>query len=200
MQIQKNSQFLETVAAAAEEMDKTPERRRQESLKRISTEVQELRRQLKRIKLDCSDTEPCHMISEPKENTEPSTEVINDGNIPHKDAACLLRACGEQRSLCQVTYSALIKLIGEVGQPRDDNFMCIKELCDFTKELKDQEKTFFSKINELDGLKQQLDVPQVAQLEDLRKWSRAQKEQIEGVEKLLSSLLHQGKSQVSSRM
>ena len=200
LQIQKNSLFLETVAAAAEEMSKTSEQRRQESLKRISTEVQELRQQLKRIKLDCNDTEPCHMISEPKENTEPSKEVLNDGNIPHEDAACLLHACGEQRSLCQGMYSALIKLIGEVGQPRDDNFMCIKQLCDFTKELKDQEKTFFSKINQLDGLKQQLDVPQVAQLEDLRKWSRAQKEQIEGVEKLLSSLLHQGKSQVSSRM
>ena len=200
MQIQKNSLFLETVAAAAEEMGKTSEQRRQESLKRISTEVQELRRQLKRIKLDCSDTEPCHMISEPKENTELPKEMLNDGSTPHQDAECLLRSCEEQRTFCQGMYDSLIKLIGEVAQLRDYNFMCIKELCDFTKELKDKEKTFFSKINQLRDMKQQLNLLQVAQLGELEKWSRTQKDHIEGVEKLLSSLLHQGKSQVSSRI
>ena len=179
-------------------MSKTPEQRRQESLKRISTEVQELRRQLKRIKLDCSDTQPCHMISEPKENTEPSKEVANDGTVPHQDVECLLQSCEEQRTFCQGVYNALIKLIGEVAQLRHDNSMCIKQLYDFTKELKDKEKAFFSKINQLRGLKQQLNLLQVAQLEELEKWRRIQEDQIEGVEKLLSILLHQGKSQVSS--
>ena len=181
-------------------MSKTPEQRRQESLKRISTEVQELRRQLKRIKLDCSDTQPCHMISEPKENTEPSKEVANDRIVPHQDAEYLLHSCKEQRTFCQGMYNALINLIGEVGKPREDNFKCIKQLCDFTKELRDQVRTFFSKIDQLHLLKQQLDKPQVEQEEELEKWSRAQKEQLEGVEKLLSNLLNQGKSQVSSRI
>ena len=173
-------------------MGKTTEQRRQESLKRISSEVQELRQQLKRVKLDCSDSETCTGISDPKDNEQSTKELLNDTKMPLQDPAHLLHSCEEQHAFCQGIYNALIKLIGEVGQPREDNFMCIKQLCDFTKELKDQEKIFFPKIELLRNLKQHLDKLQVAQVEELEKWSRAQKEQVEGVEKLLSSLLNQG--------
>ena len=205
MQIQKNKQFLEAVAAAARDFGKTADQRRQESLKRISSEVQELRQQLKRVKLDCGDTESCGSgISYPKENTQPVKEPQGDVKVTQQDAEHLLQSCEEQHSLCQAIYDALIKLIGEVGQPRDDNFMCIKQLCDFTKELKDQERTFFPKIEMLHSRKKHLDEQQVAQVEKLEKWSRAQTEQVEGVEKLLLSLLSQGKiierNQVSLRI
>ena len=49
---------MENVAVAAQEMAKTTEQRRQESLKRISSEVQELRQKLKKVKLDCGDGDP----------------------------------------------------------------------------------------------------------------------------------------------
>lgn len=195
LQIQKNKQFLETVAAAAQDMGKTADQRRQESLKRISSEVQELRQQLKRVKLDCRDTESCGSgISDPEEETQPAKELLSDGKVPQQDAEHVLQSCEDQYSLCQGIYDALIKLIGEVGQPRDDNFMCIKQLCDFTKELRDQEKTFFHKLELLHNRTQHLDELQVAQVAKLEKWSRVQKQQVEGVEKLLSSLLSQGKT------
>ena len=113
----------------------------------------------------------------------------------------LLESCEVKRVSCQAGYDALIKLIGEVGQPQEDNSKCIRELRDFTKELRDQEKKFFSKIELVHGQSQHLDKRQVGRLEQLEKWKRAQKEQVAGVEKLLSSLLNQGKvekRQVSS--
>ena len=186
-------------------MGKTPDQRRQESLKRISSEVQELRQQLKKVKLDRSDTdEACGEISNGHKVIQDSLPA-NDLQVPEakvlqQDPEHLLQSCEEQHSLCQGIYSELIKLVGEVGQPRADNFMCIKQLCDFTRELREQEKTFFPKIEQLNDQKSHLDHLQVARVEKLEKWKRAQKEQVEGVEKLLSSLLKQGKiekSQVS---
>ena len=200
LQIQKNRQFLETVAVATQEMEKTAEQRRQESLKRISTEVQELRRRLKRIKLDSCNTKSGleSVFSDPSESKESSKELQDDANkVSHQDAENLLQSCKEQRTFCQGIYNALIKLIGEIGQPRDDNFKCIKQLYEFTKELKDQEKTFFSKIEQLRRQKPQLDELKVSQVKELEKWSRTQEAQIEGVEKLLSSLFTQGQNQVS---
>ena len=55
LQILRNKRFLETVAVAAQDMAKTTEQRRQESLKRISSEVHELKQKLKKVKLDCGD-------------------------------------------------------------------------------------------------------------------------------------------------
>ena len=178
-------------------MGKTVEQRRQESLKRISSEVQELRQQLKRVKLDSSDAESCAGSGDFKQITQPLKNDQNDVKMSSQDVTHLLHSCEEQHTFCQSIYNALIQLIGEVAPLGEDNFMCIKQLYDFTKELKEQEKTFLPKIEVLRDLKEQLDSLQVAQLKELEKWSRAQKEQVQGVEKLLLSLLHQGKSQVS---
>ena len=178
-------------------MGKTVEQRRQESLKRISSEVQELRQQLKRVKLDSSDAESCAGSSDFKQITQPLKNDQNDVKMSSQDVTHLLHSCNEQHTFCQSINDALIQLIVELVPLVKDNFMCIKQLCVFTKELKEQEKRFLSKIEVLRDLKEQLDSLQVAQLEELEKWSRAQKEQVQGVEKLLSSLLHQGKNQVS---
>ncbi len=186
------------MAVAAQDMGKTVEQRRQESLKRISSEVQELRQQLKRVKLDCVDTDSSDGIqNSPREDTQSRKEAVDDANSVHVHASQgesveqLLKSCEDQRVFCQGIYDALIKLIGEVGQPREDNSKCLRQLCDFTKELQDQEKTFFSRIELVHG--HHLNKVQVARVEKLEKWKRAQKEQVEGVEKLLSSLLNQGK-------
>ena len=179
-------------------MGKSVEQRRQESLKRISSEVQELRQQLKRVKLDCSDAESCAGTCDPIKVAVPSKKDLNDGEMSAQDVILLLNSCEEQHTFFQDFYSALIQMIGEVPRLGEDNFMCIKQLYDVTRELKGQEnKILLPKIDMLHRLKEQLDKAQVAQVEELEKWSRTQKEQVEGVEKLLSSLLHQGKNQVS---
>lgn len=210
-QIQKNKRFLEAVAVAAQDMGKTAEQRRQESLKRISSEVQELRQKLKRVKLDCCDAGldkndgvkfcsqgDVQSIKEAVdyEHVNSVSEHSSQGEIVQQ----LLKSCEDQRRFCEGIYVALIKLVGEVGQPREDNAKCIRQLCDFIKELQDQEKTFFSKIEQVHSQSQHLDELQVAQVEELDKWKRAQKQQVEGVEKLLLLLLNQGtmeKRQVS---
>lgn len=203
-QIQKNKRFLETVAVAAQDMGKTADQRRQESLKRISSEVQELRQQLKRVKLDCGDADldtSDGVKSCPQGDVQLIKEAVDDAHVNSvsehssqgESVQQLLKSCEDQRMFCQGIYVALIKLVGEVGQPREDNAKCIRQLCDFTKELRDQEKTFFSKIELVHSKSQHLDKLQVAQVENLEKWKRAQKQQVEGVEKLLSSLLSQGK-------
>lgn len=197
-QILKNKRFLETVAVAAQDMGKTPEQRRQESLKRISSEVQELRQQLKKVKLDCGDVDLSESVKNcPIDEAQPTCDSSEDAALmvhqsQGESVEQLIQSCEEQRRFCQGIYDALIKLIGEVGQPREDNAKCIRQLCDFTKELRDQEKTIFSKIELLRGQNQHLDKHPVSRVEQLEKWQRAQKEQVEGVEKLLSSLLHQG--------
>ena len=189
-------------------MGKTAEQRRQESLKRISSEVQELRQQLKRVKLDCGDADldtsdgvkscPQGGVQAAVDNEHVNS--VSEHSSQSESVQQLLKSCEDQRRFCEGIYGALIKLVGEVGQPREDNAKCIQQLCDFTKELRDQEKTFFSKIEQVRSQSQHLNELQDAQVERLDKWKRVQKQQVEGVEKLLSSLLHQGmmeKRQVS---
>ena len=203
-QIQKNKRFLESVAVAAQDMGKTAEQRRQESLKRISSEVQELRQQLKRVKLDCGDADldtSDGVKSCPQGVVQSIKKAVNDDHFTSaielssqgEKVQQLLKSCEDQRTFCEGIYGALIKLIGEVGQPREDNAKCIRQLCDFIKELQDQEKTFFSKIEQVRNQSQHLKELQVAQVERLDKWKRVQKQQVEGVEKLLLLLLSQGK-------
>lgn len=210
-QIQKNKRFLEAVAVAAQDMGKTAEQRRQESLKRISSEVQELKQKLKRVKLDCHDADldksdgvkscPQGDVQSIKEAVDyEHVNSVSEHSSQGESVQQLLKSCEDQRRFCEGIYVALIKLVGEVGQPREDNAKCIRQLCDFTKDLQDQEKTFFSKIEQVRSQSQHLNELQVAQVEELDKWKRAQKQQVEGVEKLLSLLLNQGtmeKSQVS---
>ena len=191
--------MLETVAAAVQEMEKSPEQRREESLKRINSEVQELQQQLKRVKLDMVFTDERMASSVDEKNApkdkEPKNELLgHDAKVPQLDEVHLLQACEEQQSLCQGIFNALIKLIGEVGQLKDDNFMCISKLSNFTKELKDQEKLFCGKIESLNSLKDNLNEDQTAELEKLAKWYKIHQKQVDGLERLLSSLLSQGRS------
>ena len=191
--------MLETVAAAVQEMEKTPEQRREESLKRINSEVQELQQRLKILKLDMFFTDERMVSSVDGKNTpkdkEPKNDLLgHDAKVPQQDEVHLLQACEEQQSLCQGIFNALIKLIGEVGQLKDDNFMCISKLWNFTKELKDQEKLFWGKIESLNSLKDNLNEDQTAELEKLAKWYKIHQKQVDGLERLLSSLLSQGRS------
>ena len=191
-----NAQFPETVTAI-QEKGKTAEKK-QQSLKCISTELQLLKQQLK------ERMQSCHTIDDPKENKQPPKEQqLQDHGKLHQAAECLLYSCEEQRSFCQGIYDVLIELIADFHQLRNDNLTCIKQFFDLTKHLKDQRETFFVKINQLHSLKQQLNEPQVAQENELEKWSRKQEKQIEEVEKLLTNLLNRGQieqKQVSSRV
>ena len=192
MQIQKNMRFLESIAVAAHELVKTAEQRRQESLKRISTEVQELRHKLKRVKLDCRVLDSSGGAAT-AQNDEQSAESQPDGKGLQDELESQLKSCECHRDSWQAMYDALIKLVGEAGQPKEDNFKCLKQLFDFTKELRDQEKKFFPIIEQLQEQKQQLSEPQCTRLEELKKWQRAHTQQLDGVQRLLSSLLDQGK-------
>ena len=178
-------------------MGKTVEKRRQESLRRIYSDIQELRQEVKRVKLDCSNAQTCPGSSDFKQITQPLRNDQIDVTMSSQDVTHLLRSCEEQHTFCQGIYNNLIQLIGEVAPLGEDNFMCIKQLYDFTKELKEREKTFLPKFEVLLDVKEQLDSLQVARLEKLVKWSRAQEERFQEVEKLLLSLLHQRKSQVT---
>ena len=102
----------------------------------------------------------------------------------------LLQSCEEQCSFCEGIFIAFTKLIAAVaGQIMEDNSKCIQELWEFTKELRDQEKNFFSRIELARSRSQHLDEHHVARVEQLEKWRRAQKEKVEGVERLLTALL-----------
>ena len=176
--------MLETVAVAVQEMEKNPEQRREESLKRISSEVQELQQQLKRVKLDMN-----------RKNLPKDKEPENDLLGPQQDEVHLLKSCEEQLAFCRGIFDALLKLTGEVGQLKHDNIICISKLWDFTKELKHQEKQFLSsKIKSLNSLKDNLDEDQTAELEKLAKWYKIHQEQFDELEKLLSMVLFQGES------
>ena len=177
--------MLETVAVAVQEMEKNPEQRREESLKRISSEVQELQQQLKRVRLDMD-----------RKNLPKDKEPENDLLGPQQDEVHLLKSCEEQLSFCRGIFDALLKLTGEVGQLKHDNIICISKLWDFTKELKHQEKQLLlsSKIKSLNSLKDNLDEDQTAELEKLTRWYKIHQEQFDELEKLLSMVLFQGES------
>lgn len=197
--------MLQTVAAVVQEVEKTPEQRREDSLKRINSEVQELRQQLKRIKFDMDSTDNCMVSSTDGKNIPKNKECKNDSlvheaKVPQQDEVHLLQSCEEQQSLCQRIFDALIKLSGEVGQLKGDNYVCISTLWNFMKEIKDQEKLFSSKIESLNSLKDNLSEDQTDELEKLAKWYKTYQKQVDGLQKFLSSLLLQqqsAKNQVS---
>ncbi|XP_067054639.1 uncharacterized protein PF3D7_1120000-like isoform X8 [Acropora muricata] len=198
--IQKNNAVWETVTAAVQEIEKNPEQRREENLNRINSEVQELQQQLKRVKLDMVFTDECMVSSVDRKNTpkdkEPKNDLMcHDAMVPQQDKVHLLQSCEEQLSFCRGIFDALVRLIGEVCELKHDKVM-ISKLWNFTKELKDQEKQllFSSKIESLNSSKDTLYVDQTAELENLTKWYKAHQEQLSQLEKLLSTLLRQGKS------
>ncbi|XP_074617394.1 uncharacterized protein LOC141876604 isoform X5 [Acropora palmata] len=195
--IQKNKAVLETVAVAVQEMEKNPEQRREEILKRIKSEVQELLQQLKRV--DVGNADKCLVSSidgkNIAKNKEPKNDLLgHDATVPQQDEVHLLQSCEEQMSLYQGIFDAFVKLIPEVGELKDYNFESISKLCNFAKELKEQEKLFSSKIESLNSLKDNLNEDQPVELEKLAKWYQTYREQFDQLQKLLSMLLPQGKN------
>ena len=189
--------MLETVAVDVQEMEKNPEQRREEILKRINSEVQELLQQLKRV--DVGNTDKCLVSSidgkNIAKNKEPKNYLLgHDATVPHQDEVHLLQSCEEQMSLYQGIFDAFVKLIPEVDELKDYNFESISKLCNFAKELKEQEKLFSSKIESLNSLKDILNEDQPAELEKLAKWYQTYREQFDQLQKLLSMLLPQGKN------
>ncbi|KAK2549955.1 hypothetical protein P5673_029403 [Acropora cervicornis] len=202
---EKNKAVLQTVAAVVQEVEKTPEQRREDSLKRINSEVQELRQQLKKMKFDMDSTDNCMVSSTNGKNIPKNKECKNDSlvheaKVPQQDEVHLLQSCEEQQSLCQGIFDALIKLSGEVGQLKGDNFVCISKLWNFIKEIKDQEKLFSSKIESLNSLKDNLSEDQSDELEKLAKWYKTYQKQVDGLEKFLSSLLLQRQSAKNQKL
>ena len=165
---------------------KTKEQRRQESLKRASKEIEQLRKRLKRAKLD-----PDQDKKGVEEIDDEKPEEVETG-VSKDDLEVLLANCERQCDNLQGMFNGLIKVIGEVG-PLEGNNRCLTQLCDFTKELQGQEKQFFPQIDDISLGKHQLTTSQTERLEVLQKWQRAQKEQVDGIEKLLASLMNQGK-------
>ena len=189
--------MLETVAVDVQEMEKNPEQRREEILKRINSEVQELLQQLKRVDEDNTDKYLVSSIDGKNiaKDNEPKNDLLgHDATVPQPDEVHLLQSCEEQLSLYQGIFDAFIKLIPEVGELKDYNFESISKLFNFKKELKEQEKLFSSKIESLNKLKDNLNEDQTAELEKLARWYNTHKEQFDELEILLSMVLFQGRS------
>ena len=189
--------MLETVAVAVQEMGKKTEQRRQESLRFINSEVQELLQQLKRVDVD--NTDKCLVFSIDGKNIakdkEPKNDLLgHDATVPQQDEVHLLQSCKEQLSLYKGIFDAFIELIPKAGELKDYNFKSIPKLCNFTKELKEQEQLFSSKIESLNSLKDNLNDDQTAELEKLANWYKTHQRKVDGLERLLSTLPSQGRS------
>lgn len=160
---------------------------RQNSLIRTRSGVQELRRQLKKVKIDSGNEESSDKVQsgQDRDDTKP--------NSNHSSVDEWLRLCEEQCSSCEGITVSLIKLICVVtGEMMKDNSKCIHPLLELTMELKDRESTFFSRIESAHNQIHCFNKNQIARVEQLEKWRREQKQRVEEVEKLLSYLLYQG--------
>ena len=180
-----SKRFLETVVVA-----------RQESLKRyISSELRDLRLQMKKGQLACGNGDKTDGIQDAsKDKTEPTSSLLNEEVDPPNDESVekLLESCEEHRYYFQRMFDALIKLTGEVGQQNEDNVDCIEKLLDFARELKQKETTLFSKIESVGTQSQIKDKQHANRVEELQKWKTQHELQFKEIEKLLSSgLLYQ---------
>ena len=180
-------------------MEETEEQKLQERLKRYSLRIEELTKEVEGLrwqfkqKVDCADYdgETSTTISSTKKDAKPS-EVPE--KVQQQDAVQLLVSCEEHKANFKGIYYGLIDRIGELKQLGEDNVMCIKHLFASVKEFRDGvEKIFVPKVTFLHSMKQQLDENHAAQVEELEQWSKTQKKQLGEVEKLLSSMLCQGK-------
>lgn len=196
--MQKNK-ILDREAVTAQDMEETEEQKLQERLKRYSLRIEELTKEVEGLrwqfkqKVDCADYdgETSTTISSTKKDAKPS-EVPE--KVQQQDAVQLLVSCEEHKANYKGIYYGLIDRIGELKQLGEDNVMCIKHLFASVKEFRDGvEKIFVPKVTFLHSMKQQLDENHAAQVEELEQWSKTQKKQLGEVEKLLSSMLCQGK-------
>ena len=180
-----SKRFLETVVVA-----------RQESLKRyISSELQDLRLQMKKGQLAYGNVDKTDTIQDAsKDKTEPTSSLLNEEVDPPNNESVekLLESCEQHRYYFQRMFDALIKLTGEVGQQNEDNVDCIEKLLEFTRELKQKETTLFSKIESVGTQSQIKDKQHANRVEELQKWKTQHELQFKEIEKLLSSgLLYQ---------
>ncbi|CAH3168214.1 unnamed protein product [Pocillopora meandrina] len=143
-----SKRFLETVVVA-----------RQESLKRyISSELQDLRLQMKKGQLACGNVDKTDTIQDAsKDKTEPTSSLLNEEVDTPNDESVekLLQSCEEHRNHFQNMFEALIKLTAEAGQQSEDDVDCVQKLLDFTTELQQKGITLFSKIESV-GTQSQL--------------------------------------------
>ena len=179
-----SKRFLETVVVA-----------RQESLKRyISSELQDLRLQMKKGQLACGNVDKTDTIQDAsKDKTEPTSSLLNEEVDTPNDESVekLLQSCEEHRNHFQNMFEALIKLTAEAGQQSEDDVDCVQKLLDFTMELQQKGITLFSKIESVGTQSQLKDQQHTNRFEDLHKWKTQLELQIKEVEKLLLGLLHQ---------
>lgn len=183
---------MERMIRAAQNSRKTKEERRQESLRRVSEELIELRKKMKQVRIE-SENEEESGTDENKQRRK-SDSASNKTAMSQEQLQEMLRMCVLQSESSQMMYKVLIKLIGEVG-PLEGNSRCLRQLSDFTNELREQERKLLPKLYTVNALKDNLDSKQVAVLERLLKWQQTQTKQVEGIEKLITSLLEQGKIQ-----
>ena len=156
-------------------------------IEELNKDVQDLNNKMKEDYNCKCDGETCTRItSPPPKNAQPTL-------VPLQVATQHLLSCEDHKTYFVGIFKGLIKWIGEAAQLGEDNFMCIKLLCDSIREFKDQERKFFLKIKQLQTMKQHFNHKQVAQVEELDKWRKMQKKHLDEVEKLLSSFLCQGK-------
>lgn len=168
---------------------------RQNSLTLTRSGVQELSRQLKKVKFESDSEELCDKVQSSGERDDTklkSNHSSVDETSKVERVEQLLQWCEEQCSSYEGINDSLIKLISVVfGGMEEDKLRCITQFLEFTMELKDQENKIFSRIESVRSRSHHLDKHQVARVEQLGKWRSTQKELVDGVEKLLSFLLHQ---------
>ena len=173
----------------------TEQKVRQNSLTLTRSGVKELSRQLKKVKFESDSEELCDKVQSSGERDDTklkSNHSSVDETSKVERVEQLLQWCEEQCSSYEGINDYLIKLISLVfGGMEEDKLKCIHQFLEFTMELKDQEDKIFSRIESVRSRSQHLDKHQVARVEQLGKWRRTQKEHVDGVEKLLSFLLHQ---------
>lgn len=178
-----SKRFLETVVVA-----------RQESLKRyISSELQDLRFQMKEGQLACGIVDTANGTQDTsKKKIEPLSSSLNKEVDPSNDESVdkLLQTCEEHRNFFQKMFEGLIKVTAEVAQQSEDNVKCIQQLLEYTKELQREEIALFLKIELVCTQNQLSDEKHGDRIEELQKWKTQHEVQFKEVEKLLSGLLN----------
>ena len=178
-------------------MEKTEERKLQDCSARCSTEIKKLKEEMQGQKEakdkdddDYDDERPSVGISSPEKHSD---TLLSDVKVSLQDATQLLQSCEEHKTRYKGAYKKLITRVGDVTNLGEDNFICVKHICDSIRDIKDEKKKIFNpKLKRLHDLKKYLDGCQVAQVEELYKWNTVLNKQLSDVEKLLSSLLNQG--------
>ncbi|XP_031556888.1 uncharacterized protein LOC116293564 isoform X2 [Actinia tenebrosa] len=184
-----DERVLERMMYAARNSRKTREERRQESLRRVSEELAQLRKRMRKVRIDSDSDDDEVTATQKSKQAKPHRSEHN--RMTPDEAREMLRMCEFQSESSQTMYKVLIKLIGEVG-PLEDNSRCLKQLSEFTLELRAQEYKLLPKLELLNSVKEDLNENQLLHLGSLKTWQDTQNKQVEGIEKLLTSLLEQG--------